>query len=65
MVAMGIAETIRQPDHFFLQGTLDEREDGRTERVIQTQARLGTLDVPPDQAGQVVVAGSLGRRVPP
>jgi triosephosphate isomerase len=34
----------------------EEREDGRTERIVQTQARIGTLDVPPDQAGQLVIA---------
>ena len=36
--------------------TLDEREAGRTERIIQTQARIGTLDVMPEQAAQLVVA---------
>jgi triosephosphate isomerase len=36
--------------------SLEEREDGRTERIIQTQTRIGTLDVPPDQAGQLVIA---------
>jgi triosephosphate isomerase len=36
--------------------SLEERDRGRTERVVQTQARIATLDVPPDQAGQLVVA---------
>jgi triosephosphate isomerase (TIM) len=36
--------------------SLDEREAGRTERIVQTQARIGTLDVAPDQAAQLVVA---------
>ena len=36
--------------------SLDEREAGRTERIIQTQARIGTLDVPPEQAASLVVA---------
>jgi triosephosphate isomerase len=36
--------------------TLEEREDGRTERIVQTQARIGTLEVPDGQAGQLVIA---------
>ncbi len=36
--------------------SLEEREDGRTERILQTQARIGTLDVTPEQASQIVVA---------
>jgi triosephosphate isomerase len=36
--------------------TLEEREEGRTERILQTQTRLGTLDVTPDQAAQLVIA---------
>ncbi len=36
--------------------SLDEREAGRTERVIQAQVRIGTLDVTPDHAPQLVVA---------
>jgi triosephosphate isomerase len=36
--------------------SLDEREAGRTERIVQTQTRIGTLDVSADQAAQVVVA---------
>jgi triosephosphate isomerase len=36
--------------------TLQERDAGRTERILQTQARLGTLDVTPDQAPQLVIA---------
>ncbi|MDR7521889.1 MAG: triose-phosphate isomerase [Armatimonadota bacterium] len=34
----------------------DEREAGRTERIVQTQARVGTLGVTPEQASQLVVA---------
>jgi triosephosphate isomerase len=36
--------------------SLDEREAGRTERIVQTQARIATLDVTPDQAAQLVIA---------
>jgi triosephosphate isomerase len=36
--------------------SLDEREAGRTERIVQTQTRIGTLGVTPDQAAQLVVA---------
>ena len=36
--------------------SLEEREDGRTERILQTQARIGTMDVTPEQASQIVVA---------
>ncbi|MDR7542684.1 MAG: triose-phosphate isomerase [Armatimonadota bacterium] len=36
--------------------SLEEREDGRTERIVQTQARIGTLEVPDGQAGQLVIA---------
>lgn len=36
--------------------SLDEREAGRTERIIQTQARIGTLGLSPEQAAQLVVA---------
>lgn len=36
--------------------SLDEREAGRTERVVQTQARIATLDLAPQGAAQVVVA---------
>jgi triosephosphate isomerase len=36
--------------------SLEERDDGRTERILQTQARVGTLDVTPEQAAQLVVA---------
>jgi triosephosphate isomerase len=36
--------------------SLDEREAGRTERIVQTQTRIGTLDVSADQAAQLVVA---------
>jgi triosephosphate isomerase len=36
--------------------TLEERDEGRTERILQTQARLGTLDVTPEQAAQLVIA---------
>jgi triosephosphate isomerase len=36
--------------------SLEERDDGRTERILQTQARIGTLDVTPEQATQLVVA---------
>lgn len=36
--------------------SLEEREAGRTERIIQTQARIGTLGLAPDQAVQLVVA---------
>jgi triosephosphate isomerase len=36
--------------------TLEERDQGRTERILQTQARLGTLDVTPEQAAQLVIA---------
>ena len=36
--------------------TLEEREEGRTERILQTQTRLGTLDVTPEQAAQLVIA---------
>lgn len=36
--------------------SLEEREDGRTERILQTQARIGTLDVSPEQVPQLVVA---------
>lgn len=36
--------------------SLDEREAGRTERIIQTQARIGTLALTPEQAAQLVVA---------
>ena len=36
--------------------SLDEREAGRTERIVQTQARIATLNVTPDQASQLVIA---------
>ncbi|MDR7484877.1 MAG: triose-phosphate isomerase [Armatimonadota bacterium] len=36
--------------------SLDEREAGRTERIVQTQARVGTLGVTPEQASHLVVA---------
>jgi triosephosphate isomerase len=36
--------------------SLDEREAGRTERIVQTQARIATLDVTPEQAPQLVIA---------
>jgi triosephosphate isomerase len=36
--------------------SLDEREAGRTERIVQTQARIATLDVSSEQAAQLVVA---------
>lgn len=36
--------------------SLEEREAGRTERIIQTQARIGTLGLAPGQAAQLVVA---------
>ncbi|MGH2373376.1 MAG: triose-phosphate isomerase [bacterium] len=36
--------------------SLEEREDGRTERILQTQARIGTMDVTPEQVSQIVVA---------
>lgn len=36
--------------------SLDEREAGRTERIIQTQARIGTLGLSPEQAAHLVVA---------
>jgi triosephosphate isomerase len=36
--------------------SLDEREAGRTERIVQTQARIATLDVSKEQAAQLVVA---------
>ncbi|MBM3471530.1 MAG: triose-phosphate isomerase [Armatimonadetes bacterium] len=36
--------------------SLDEREAGRTERIIQTQARIGTLGLASEQAAQLVVA---------
>lgn len=36
--------------------SLEEREAGRTERIVQTQARLGTLDVPPESAAHLVIA---------
>ncbi|MBI3998364.1 MAG: triose-phosphate isomerase [Armatimonadetes bacterium] len=36
--------------------SLEEREAGRTERIVQTQARVGTLNVEPDQAASLVVA---------
>ncbi len=36
--------------------SLEERDDGRTERILQTQARIGTMDMTPEQAGQLVVA---------
>jgi triosephosphate isomerase len=36
--------------------SLDERDAGRTERIVQTQARIGTLDVTPDQAASLIVA---------
>jgi len=36
--------------------SLEEREDGRTERILQTQARIGTMDVTPEQASQLVIA---------
>jgi triosephosphate isomerase len=36
--------------------SLDERESGRTERIVQTQTRIATLDVPKDLAPQLVVA---------
>jgi triosephosphate isomerase len=34
----------------------EERDAGRTERIVQTQARIATLDVPRESAGQLVVA---------
>ena len=36
--------------------TLEERDQGRTERILQTQARLGTLDITLEQAAQLVIA---------
>lgn len=36
--------------------SLDEREAGRTEEIVQTQLRIGTLDLPAEQASQMVVA---------
>lgn len=36
--------------------SLEEREAGRTERIVQTQARLGTLDVPSESAAHLVIA---------
>ncbi len=36
--------------------SFDEREAGRTERIVQTQARIATLDVTPEQAPQLVIA---------
>jgi len=36
--------------------SLDEREAGRTERIVQTQARIATLDVTPEAAPQLVIA---------
>jgi triosephosphate isomerase len=36
--------------------SLDEREVGRTERIVQTQARIATLDASREAAGQLVVA---------
>ena len=36
--------------------TLEERDQGRTERILQTQARLGTLYITPEQAAQLVIA---------
>jgi triosephosphate isomerase len=36
--------------------SLEERDDGRTERILQTQARIGTMDVTPEQASQLVIA---------
>lgn len=36
--------------------SLEERETGLTERIVQTQARLGTLDVQAEQAALLVVA---------
>lgn len=36
--------------------SLEERDGGRTERILQTQARIGTLDVTLEQAAQLVVA---------
>ncbi|OFX28185.1 MAG: triose-phosphate isomerase [Armatimonadetes bacterium RBG_16_67_12] len=36
--------------------SLEEHEAGRTERIVQTQARIGTLDVPPESAAQLVIA---------
>ncbi len=36
--------------------TVEERDEGRTERILQTMARLGTLDVTAEQAAQLVIA---------
>jgi triosephosphate isomerase len=36
--------------------SLEEREEGRTERIVQTQVRIGTLEVPDGQAAQLVIA---------
>jgi len=36
--------------------TLEERDAGRTEEVVARQVRLGTADLPPQAAGQLVVA---------
>jgi triosephosphate isomerase len=34
----------------------EERDAGRTERIVQTQARIATMDMSPESAGQLVVA---------
>jgi triosephosphate isomerase (TIM) len=34
----------------------EERDAGRTERIVQTQLRIATMDVPPESAAQLVVA---------
>ena len=36
--------------------SLEERDDGRTERILQTQVRIGTMDITAEQVGQLVVA---------
>ena len=36
--------------------SLEEHEAGRTERIVQTQVRIGTLDVPLESAAQLVIA---------
>jgi triosephosphate isomerase len=36
--------------------SLEEREAGRTERIVQTQLRVGTLDLPSEEAAHLVVA---------
>ncbi len=36
--------------------SMEERSSGRTERIVQTQARIGTLGIAPEQAAGLVVA---------